>query len=72
VVIPGVARDVDSPLLEKLDAKGAWVPAVKVVPADDGSFVATVRPKATATYRLTADGEVGPAVTVTVAAKAAK
>ena len=72
VVIPGVARDVDDPLLEKLDQKGTWVPAVKVVPAEDGSFAATVRPKATATYRLTADGEPGPAVTVTVAAKAAK
>ena len=72
VVIPGVARDVDDPLLEKLDQKGSWVPAVKVVPAEDGSFAVTVRPKATATYRLTADGQAGPAVTVTVAAKAAK
>ena len=29
-------------------------------PADDGSFGVTVRPKVTATYRLTADGQVGP------------
>ena len=53
-------------------ANGAWVPSVKVAPDDDGSFAVTVRPKATATYRLTADGQAGPALTITVPAGPAK
>src|SRR3954447_20569714 len=53
VVVSGLARDVQAPLLQKLAANGTWVPSVKVAPADDGSFSVTVRPKATATYRLT-------------------
>ena len=68
VVVSGLARDVESPLLEKLTATGAWLPSVKVAPAEDGSFAVTVRPKATATYRLTAEGQVGPALTITVPA----
>ena len=67
VVVAGLARDVDTPLLEKLGAKGTWLPSAKVVPGDDGSFAVTVRPKATATYRLTAEGQAGPALTITVA-----
>ena len=72
VVVSGLARDVQAPLLQKLAANGAWVPSVKVAPDDDGSFAVTVRPKATATYRLTADGQVGPALTITVPAGPAK
>ena len=72
VVVSGLARDVEGPLLEKLGATGTWLPSVKVVPEEDGSFTATVRPKVTATYRLTADGQVGPALTITVTAGAAK
>jgi len=72
VVVSGLARDVQAPLLQKLAANGAWVPSVRVAPDDDGSFVVTVRPKATATYRLTADGQVGPALTITVPAGPAK
>jgi stage II sporulation protein D len=68
VVVSGLARDVQAPLLEKLVASGAWLPSVKVVPDEDGSFGVTVRPPATATYRLTAEGQVGPALTITVAA----
>lgn len=67
VTLIGLARNVEKPILEKLVADGNWVPSIKVVPDVDGAFVATVRPKATATYRLTADGQVGPALTVTVA-----
>jgi hypothetical protein len=66
VVVSGLARDVEAPLLEKLTGAGAWVPSVKVAPREDGSFAVTVRPRSTATYRLTADGQVGPALTVTV------
>ena len=68
VVVSGLARDVDAPLLEKLGANGAWLPSVKLAPATDGSFAVTVRPKATATYRLTAEGQTGPALTISVAA----
>ena len=68
VVVSGLARDVDTPLLEKLGANGAWHPSVKVDPESDGSFAVTVRPKATATYRLTAEGQAGPALTITVPA----
>jgi len=68
VVVSGLARDVDAPLLEKLGANGSWLPSVKVAPASDGTFTVTVRPTATSTYRLSADGEPGPALTVTVPA----
>jgi stage II sporulation protein D len=71
VVVSGLARDVDAPLLEKLGASGAWLPSVKVVPDVDGTFGVTVRPKATATYRLTAEGQAGPALTITVDPSAA-
>jgi hypothetical protein len=67
-----VARDVASPLLEKLGATGTWLPTVNLKPAPDGTFVATARPKLTTTYRLVADGVVGPALTITVPTEAAK
>ena len=57
-----------TPLLEKLGANGSWLPAVKLAPATDGTFAVTVRPKATATYRLTAEGQAGPALTISVPA----
>ena len=68
VVVSGLARDVDAPLLEKLAVNGSWQPSVRVDPDSDGSFAVTVRPKTTSTYRLTADGEPGPALTITVPA----
>ncbi len=68
VVVSGLARDVQAPHLEKLGANGVWLPSVKVAPAQDGSFTVTVQPLTTATYRLTAEGQVGPAVTITVPA----
>jgi stage II sporulation protein D len=68
VVVSGLARDVQAPLLEKLGANGAWLPSVKVAPAVDGTFAVTVQPQTTATYRLSADGQPGPAVTITVVA----
>jgi stage II sporulation protein D len=68
VVVSGLARDVDRPLLEKQATNGAWLPSAKVAPGDDGSFAVTVRPKVTSTYRLSADGQAGPSVTVPVPA----
>ena len=67
VVVSGLARDVVSPRLERLGANGAWLPSLKVAPGPDGSFAVTVRPQATVTYRLTAAGEPGPALTIIVA-----
>jgi len=72
VLVSGLARDVQTPLIQKLAANGTWVPSVKVAPDGDGSFAVTVRPKSTATYRLTADGQAGPALTITVPAGPAK
>lgn len=72
VVVSGLARDVESPLLEKLTAIGTWAPSVKVAPGGDGSFAVTMRPQSTATYRLTADGQIGPALTVIVPVGQAK
>lgn len=72
VVISGIARDVSGARLEKLGAAGKWLAAVNLKPGEDGAFVATVRPKVTATYRLVADGAVGPALAITVPAEAAK
>jgi len=72
VVVSGLARDVTAPVLEKLGANGDWLPSVKLVPATDGTFAVTVRPKATATYRLAAEGQPGPALTISVPAGPAK
>jgi hypothetical protein len=67
VVVSGLVRDVSAPMLEKLAENGAWVRSCKLVPDGDGQFAVTVRPRITATYRLTAEGQVvGPAVTVAV------
>lgn len=70
VKVSGVARDVDGAVIEKRLPGGTWKPAAQVRPAEDGSFVATLRPAATTTYRLTATGVGGLAVVVKVAAPA--
>ncbi len=68
VQLSGIARNVDAALLEKLGANGAWAPSARLAPAPDGTFVVTVRPTRTSTYRLSADGVPGPALTLTVLA----
>ncbi|MSO95072.1 MAG: SpoIID/LytB domain-containing protein [Thermoleophilia bacterium] len=70
VVISGIARDVTAPVLEKLGVNGTWLASVNLKPEPGGTFSATVTPKLTATYRLVAEGVVGPALAVTVTAKA--
>jgi stage II sporulation protein D len=72
VVVSGLARDVQAPVLEKLGANGDWLRSARLVPATDGTFAVTVRPKATATYRLAAEGQPGPALTISVPAGQAK
>ena len=72
VVVSGVARDVATPVLEKLGVGGAWLPAVNLKPRTDSTFVATVKPKLTTTYRLVAEGVAGPALTITVPPEATR
>jgi SpoIID/LytB domain protein len=67
VKVSGVARDVDGAVIERRVTGGTWASAAKVKPASDGTFTATLRPTTTTTYRLTATGVGGLAVTVKVA-----
>jgi stage II sporulation protein D len=62
----GVARDVEGAVIERRGSGGTWSPVAKLVPAADGRFTAAVKPSATSTYRLTAVGVGGLAVTVKV------
>ena len=66
VQLSGIARDVEDAVLEKLGANGAWVRSARLTPAADGTFTVTVRPRRTSTYRLSAVGLPGPALTLTV------
>ncbi len=68
VVVSGVVRNVSGPALERLLGNGTWVRSSKLVPGSDGEFTVTVRPKVTSTYRITAEGQVGPALTIAVPA----
>lgn len=65
--LAGVARDVDGAIIERRGPGGIWTSAAKVSPDAAGNFTATLRPATTATYRLTAVGVGGLAVTVKVA-----
>jgi len=67
VTLSGIARDVEGAVLEKLGADGTWVRAARLRPAPDGTFTVTLRPKQTSTFRLSAAGLPGPALTLTVA-----
>lgn len=63
----GVARDIQGAVLEQRDPLGAWVPALRRLRvASDGTFAAVVRPLGTTTYRLSAVGLPGPALTIPV------
>lgn len=68
VQLSGIARDVEGAVLEKLGANGAWALSARLAPGPDGTFTVTVRPMRTSTYRLSADGLPGPALTLTVLA----
>lgn len=68
VTLTGLARDVQGALLERLGTTGTWAPVARVTPARDGTFDVTVRPARTSTYRLSAAGTSGPALTLTVPA----
>ncbi len=68
VRLTGLARDVADVVLERRTGAGAWAQVARVAPTADGTFALRVRVAATTSYRLSAEGLAGPAVTVRVAA----
>jgi len=68
VRLTGLAREVSDVVLERRTGPGAWAQVARVAPTADGTFVLRVRIAATTSYRLSAGGVAGPAVTVRVAA----
>jgi stage II sporulation protein D len=68
VRLTGLARDVSDVVLERRTGVGAWAQVARVAPTADGTFALRVRIAATTSYRLSAGGAAGPAVTVRVAA----
>ncbi len=68
--LTGVARHVERPVLEQLRGS-TWTATVPVQPAGDGAFTVTVKPTATARYRLVSGTVRTDAVTVGVAPRVA-
>jgi stage II sporulation protein D len=67
VRLTGIARDAEGASLERRDAFGTWTPVVRrLAVSAAGTFAAVVRPSETTTYRLTASGLPGPALTIPV------
>jgi len=66
--LTGLAREVSDVVLERRTGPGAWAQVARVAPTADGTFALRVRIAATTSYRLSAGGVAGPAVTVRVAA----
>jgi stage II sporulation protein D len=65
--LTGVARDVDGAMLERLRSDRTWTPIVKRLrTAADGTFAKRLHPRKTTTYRLSASGVAGPALTIPV------
>lgn len=63
----GVARDARQALLERQVADGTWKPVVRRLQVTGaGTFAAVVHPTETTTYRLSASGLPGPALTIPV------
>ena len=67
LVLTGVAKGVDAPVLEQRAASGAWTTAKRLEPSAKGEFEVRLKIAATTAYRLSAAGLGGPAVTVRVA-----
>jgi len=65
--LTGVARDARQALLERQVADGTWKPVVRRLQVTGaGTFAAVVHPTETTTYRLSASGLPGPALTIPV------
>ena len=67
VRLTGIARDAERPMLERLAPTRRWVPVVRRLQVEAaGTFAAVVHPAQTTTYRLSASGIAGPALTIPV------
>ncbi|MBM3677841.1 MAG: SpoIID/LytB domain-containing protein [Actinobacteria bacterium] len=66
VTIDGVARDVESPILERRRPDGSWQVIRDLDTRPDGTFTATVRPVETTVFRLSGSGAEGPSVRAVV------
>ena len=67
LVLTGVAKAVETPVVEQRAASGAWTTAKRIEPSATGEFKVRLKIAATTAYRLSAAGLAGPAVTVRVA-----
>jgi stage II sporulation protein D len=67
LVLTGVAKAVEAPVLEQRAASGAWTTAKRLEPSATGEFKVRLKIAATTAYRLSAAGLAGPVVTVRVA-----
>ena len=65
--LTGIARDADSPVLERLAPDGSWAPVVRHLQVNaTGTFATVVHPTQTTTYRLSTSGLAGPVLTIPV------
>ena len=64
--IKGRARNAKSPALEMRTSSGAWQKVRSVRPSSSGLVKLTLRPRATTSYRLVAEGVVGAPVRIKV------
>jgi len=67
LVLTGVAKAVETPVVEQRAASGIWTTAKRIEPSPTGEFKVRLKIAATTAYRLSAAGLAGPAVTVRVA-----
>ena len=67
LVLTGVAKAVETPVVEQRAASGAWTTAKRIEPSPTGEFKVRLKIAATTAYRLSAAGLAGPVVTVRVA-----
>ena len=68
VRVTGVARDVADVVLQRRSDTGAWAQVARISPTADGTFALRVRVATTTTFRLSAGGIAGPALTLRIAA----
>jgi len=66
LVLTGLARGVEAPVLEQRGAGGVWAVAKRLQPGTTGSFTVQLRVAKTTVYRVSAAGLSGPNVVVRV------
>jgi SpoIID/LytB domain protein len=67
IALTGFVRGLGGVELQERTSTGAWRTVSRIHPAPSGRFKATIRPRRTTSYRLTAQGATGPQVEVRVA-----